>query len=60
MIGDKGTVGRFGGDEFTIILPNIQSEKEIMNLITVIFKKFTELPIMCVGRELFIYSKHRS
>lgn len=54
IIGDKGTVGRFGGDEFTIILPNIQSEKEIIDIITVIFKKFTELPIMCVGRELFV------
>lgn len=54
VIGDRGVIGRFGGDEFTIILPNIISEKEVTQLISAIFKKFSGLPIMITERELFI------
>lgn len=55
-VGERGVIGRFGGDEFTIMLPSVQGEKEITDFITMIYKKFTDLPIMCTGRELFITS----
>ncbi|QOY37207.1 putative bifunctional diguanylate cyclase/phosphodiesterase [Anaerobacillus isosaccharinicus] len=55
-VGERGVIGRFGGDEFTIMLPSVQSEKEVTDFITMIYKKFTDLPIMCTGRELFITS----
>lgn len=54
IIGNSGIVGRFGSDEFIIMLPYIQSIKPITDVTAKIFKKFTELPIRCTGRELFI------
>ncbi|OIJ11717.1 hypothetical protein BKP37_14830 [Anaerobacillus alkalilacustris] len=50
----KGTIGRFGGDEFTMFIPNIESKNEVTSFISEIFKNFSELPIMRVERELFI------
>lgn len=54
VLGDRGRIGRFGGDEFIILLPDIESDKEVTDFVTAVFKKFSQLPIMCFGHELFI------
>ncbi|MHA2936740.1 EAL domain-containing protein [Vibrio sp. RC27] len=45
-------IARFGGDEFTIILPNITNKKEIVDIINKIFNN-TQAPIVVHGKPIY-------
>ncbi|WP_179295646.1 EAL domain-containing protein [Bacillus sp. FJAT-45350] len=53
VIGDRGIVSRFGGDEFTILLHPIESEDEVHKCINNIFHSL-DLPIEVVGESIYI------
>ena len=49
----NAVVGRFGADEFAILVPRIESESEIRD-VTEIIKETVEAPFLINGRELFL------
>lgn len=46
-------VSRQGGDEFTIFLPNIKSEDEVLKVVQLVEDSFTE-PFQLLGNEIYI------
>jgi diguanylate cyclase (GGDEF)-like protein/PAS domain S-box-containing protein len=50
---DVDTLGRLGGDEFTIVLENITGEDQVSTVAEKIKKVFAE-PIVVDGREIFV------
>lgn len=49
----NAVVGRFGADEFAILVPRIESESEIRD-VTEIIRETIEAPFLINGRELFL------
>ncbi|MCH8248674.1 MAG: EAL domain-containing protein [Proteobacteria bacterium] len=49
----NAVVGRFGADEFAILVPRIESESEIRD-VTEIIRETVEAPFLINGRELFL------
>lgn len=49
----SATVSRQGGDEFTIYLPNIKSEKEVLDVVQLVMDSFTE-PFQLLEHEIYI------
>ncbi|WP_027093410.1 EAL domain-containing protein [Cohnella thermotolerans] len=49
----SATVSRQGGDEFTIYLPNIKSEKEVLDVVQLVMDSFTE-PFQLMEHEIYI------
>ncbi|WP_017726034.1 putative bifunctional diguanylate cyclase/phosphodiesterase [Halalkalibacterium ligniniphilum] len=52
-IGDRGIVSRFGGDEFTAILPDLKSKEEVYAIIDEVFSAF-EQPFYVAGTEHYM------
>ncbi|KXH80660.1 EAL domain-containing protein [Sporosarcina sp. HYO08] len=50
---ESATVSRQGGDEFTIILPNIREKEEVMVAIHALIHAFSE-PFYLVGHEIYV------
>lgn len=53
VVGTKGIVSRFGGDEFTVLLHSFQDKQEAYSLLQQILRCF-DLPFECAGHSLFI------
>lgn len=53
VIGDRGIVSRFGGDEFCIFLHTVSSEKDIYQMAEAIIESFTN-PFECAEQKLYI------
>ncbi len=53
VIGDKNTISRFGGDEFTVMLPNIESVEEVSDVATRILESLL-VPITLSSCEITI------
>jgi len=51
--GNRATVGRFGADEFAVLMPGVESENDITELATKI-KAIVEEPFLINGRDLFL------
>jgi len=51
--GHRATVGRFGADEFAVLMPGVESENDITELATRI-KATVEEPFLINGRDLFL------
>lgn len=51
--GYRATVGRFGADEFAVLVPGVESENDITELATRI-KATVEEPFLINGRDLFL------
>lgn len=52
-IPEKAVVSRQGGDEFTIILPNIKSEEDVLQFLLSIIESFAE-PFLLKNQEIYI------
>jgi diguanylate cyclase (GGDEF)-like protein/PAS domain S-box-containing protein len=52
-VGASGSLYRLGGDEFTIILPNIQKKVEMCTIADKILKELVK-PIIINGKQLFV------
>lgn len=50
---EKATISRQGGDEFTIFLPNIKDEKDVLDVINYINSTFSN-PFDLLGNEIYV------
>jgi len=51
--GHKAVVGRFGSDEFAVLMPGVQSDNDIRDLAEQV-KQLVEEPFLINGRDLFL------
>jgi len=51
--GNKATVGRFGSDEFAILVPGVESDSGVSELAETV-KRLVEEPFLINGRDLFL------
>jgi diguanylate cyclase (GGDEF)-like protein len=52
VVGQNETVGRFGGDEFAILMPNVKNERDVVELVTKVSEAI-ERPFSLFGRDIF-------
>lgn len=52
VVGEKNTVGRFSGDEFAILVPEVTNERNVIGLANTVAERLAE-PFSLYGREVF-------
>jgi diguanylate cyclase (GGDEF)-like protein/PAS domain S-box-containing protein len=53
IVKDKGTLARFGGDEFVYVLSDLEDEQDMVKLMLLMLEKLS-LPFIIDGQELFV------